>query len=223
MQLSKLNSSGVLQWTAQIIEGAVSLEATSVATDTNENVIVTGYLQGTVNFGGGNLTSAGGPDIFVAKFNSGGVHQWSQRFGDVSSQHAFSVATDASGNVIVAGYFQGTVNFGGGNLTSAGFEDIFVVKFNAGGVHQWSQRFGDSSRQNAYSVATDASGNVIVTGGFVGMVNFGGGTLTSAGSEDVFVAKFNGVGVHRWSQHFGDANSQIANSVATHASGNVVV
>jgi hypothetical protein len=195
----------------------------SVATDASRNVIVAGAFPGTVNFGGGNLTSAGGFDIFVAKFDTTGTHEWSQRFGDVTDQSAYSVATDGSGNVIVAGGFVGTVNFGGNDLTSAGLADIFVAKFDAAGVHQWSQRFGDQDNQLPKSVATDASGNVIVTGDFAGAVDFGGGSLTSAGSGDIFVAKLNSAGVHQWSQRFGDQTNQVPQSVTTDANGNVVV
>ena len=57
-------------------------------------------------------------------------HLWSKRFGDGDDQHARSVAVDASGNVIVTGYFYGTIDFGGGALTSAGGGDIFVAKFD---------------------------------------------------------------------------------------------
>ena len=115
-----------------------------VAVDGSGNVLVTGIFSGTVNFGGGNLVSAGDFDIFVAKYNASGVHQWSRRFGSAErSTSGTDVAVDGSGNVFVTGYFSGTVDFGGGNLVSAGRSDIFLAKYNANGVHQWSKRFGD--------------------------------------------------------------------------------
>ena len=50
--------------------------------------------------------------------------------------------------------------------------------------HLWSQSFGDTAHQTVQSgsVAFDASGNVVMTGSFQGTVDFGGDTLTSAGS-----------------------------------------
>jgi len=84
---------------------------------------------GTVDFGGGNLVSAGGWDIFVAKYDPAGTHLWSQRFGDTEDDHGESVATDASGNVFVTGDFFETVDVGGGNFVSAGLSDIFVAKY----------------------------------------------------------------------------------------------
>lgn len=55
-------------------------------------------------------------------------HLWSKRFGSTGSDQGFGVAVDSSGNVLATGFFEGTVNFGGGNLTSAGSGDIFLLK-----------------------------------------------------------------------------------------------
>jgi len=220
--LMKFNAAGVAQWYKGFGDTLVD-EAVSVALDASGNVVVTGNFRGTVNFGGGALVSAGLKDIFVAKFDPAGVHQWSQRFGDASDQSATSVAVDASGNVIICGAFTGTVNFGGGVLTSAGSTDIFVAKFNAMGAHQWSRRFGGVLSQLGNSVAVDASGNVTVCGYFADTVDFGGGTFISAGNIDAFVAKFSASGVHQWSRSFGDPNWQDATAVAVDASGAVLV
>ncbi|MDH3217262.1 MAG: hypothetical protein OEN01_13420, partial [Candidatus Krumholzibacteria bacterium] len=187
------------------------------------NVVVTGDFQGTVDFGGGNLVSAGSTDIFVAKYDASGAHQWSQRFGSTNSDAGYGVAVDASGNVVVTGEFRGTVDFGGGNLVSAGSDDIFVAKYDASGAHQWSQRAGSTNLERGYGVAIDASGNVVVTGPFQGTVDFGGGDLVSAGSTDIFVAKYDASGAHQWSQRAGSTGGDIGQGVAVDASGNVVV
>jgi len=210
-----------LRWSNRFGD-ANNQQAYSVAVDASGNVIVGGHFAGTVNFGGANLTSLGSTDVFIAKFNNAGAHQWSQRFGDASAQTCQSVAVDASGNVLATGYFAGTVNFGGGNLTSTGSSDTFVAKFNAAGTHQWSRGFGSAGDQNGYSIVADPVGNVIVSGFFNGTINFGGPDLTSAGSTDVFIAKFSSTGFHRLSQRFGDATNDYGLSVATDPSGNMI-
>ena len=82
-----------------------------------------------MDFGGGPLTSAGGIDIFLAKFDPAGNHLWSKRFGDGFSQIGYSVTVDGADNVLFTGAFSGSVDFGGGPLTSAGGIDIFLAKF----------------------------------------------------------------------------------------------
>jgi deoxycytidylate deaminase len=220
--VAKFAADGAHLWSKRFGDGAWQ-RASAVAVDGSGNVIVTGYFDGTVDFGGGALTSAGNGDIFIAKFGPDGAHFWSKRFGDASDQYACAVAADASGNVIVTGWFDGTVDFGGGALTSAGVSDIFVAKFAADGAHLWSKRFGDASAQSAAAVAADASGNVIVTGGFDGTVDFGGDVLTDAGMGDIFVAKFGSDGAHLWSKRFGDGYWQFARGVAADGSGNVIL
>lgn len=149
-----------------------------------------GTFTDTVDFGGGPLTSAGGYDISLAKFDPHGNHIWSSRFGDIDQQQATTATVDQVGNVLVTGYFQGTVDFGAGPLISAGGFDIFLAKFDPNGNHLWSKRFGDSSTQKAFGGATDPSGNVLITGYFRDTVDFGGSLFFSAGSSDVFLAKF---------------------------------
>jgi hypothetical protein len=188
--------------------------------------LVTGYFTGTVDFGGGPLTSAGGYDIYVAKLSGvDGAHLWSRRFGSTSHDVGYGIAADASGNVLVSGYIQGTVDFGGGPLTSAGGYDIFVVKLSgANGAHLWSQRFGDTDHDLGYDVAADRSGNALLAGNFSGTVDFGGGPLTSAGSRDIFVAKFSGAdGSHLWSKRFGATDYDVPYAVTADGSGNVIV
>ncbi|MCH2635427.1 MAG: SBBP repeat-containing protein, partial [Acidimicrobiales bacterium] len=93
----------------------------------------TGYFQGTVDLGAGDVTSAGSNDVFVTKLNAAGVHQWTTTLGGTNDDRPQSVAVDGSGNVHVTGYFQGTVDFGAGDVTSAGSADVFVVKLNSAG------------------------------------------------------------------------------------------
>ncbi len=218
--LAKYSPTGTHLWSQHF--GSTSGDyGFSVATDASGNVFMTGYFNETVDFGGGNLVSAGARDIFLAKYSPTGTHLWSQRFGSPSADIGVSVATDGSGNVFMSGNFKETVDFGGGDLVSAGSSDIVVAKYSPTGTHLWSQRFGSTGVENGRSVATDASGNVFMTGPFQGTVNFGGGALVSAGGRDIFLAMYSPTGTHLWSQRFGSTGDDFGNEVATDASGNV--
>ena len=220
--VSKYSPTGATLWSKCL--GGVRGGGTgrAVAVDGNGNVLVTGKLSGTVDFGTGPLTSAGASSIFVAKYSAAGVPVWSRAFGGGFNDVGNGVAVDAGGNVVIIGTAAGTVNFGGGPITANGYT-IVVAKFSPAGGHLWSRGFGDSFSNSGNAVAVDPSGNIAVTGAFSGPADFGGGTLFSSG-VDVFLAKLSPTGGHVWSRHFGAALAVHAgNGVACDGSGNVLV
>jgi len=101
--------------------------ATGVATDSSGNVYVTGST-----YGGLDGTNAGFSDLFVVKYNSSGTKQWTKQIGTSKNDRARGVATDSSGNVYVTGDTYGGLD---GN-TSAGYNDLFVVKYLDNGTKQ---------------------------------------------------------------------------------------
>lgn len=201
---------------------------TRVTTDHDGNVILAGSFSGHLNFGGGSLASAGDYDVFVAKLGPGGAHVWSKSYGDASTQTAGGVAVDSMGNVLVAGQFSGTVDFGGKSLTTGGSvnADVFITKLSPEGDHLWSFGFGDASAQFATGVAVDAAGNVFVTGSFSGTLDFSGGdggaaALTAVTETDMYLVKLDAAGNHLWSQRFGVVGENYATGVAVDGDGNV--
>jgi uncharacterized protein (AIM24 family) len=200
----------------------------SVVADSTGNVVVTGNFAGTADFGGGPLTSAGGYDIFVAKYSANGSYLWSKRFGNTSDDFGYGVAVDTNDNIILTGSFGGAVNFGGGLLTSAGGSDIFVAKYAANGSYLLSKRFGGPGKDEGHAVAVDAAnGDIIITGMFNNTADFGGGPFTCVDlAGDIFVARYSANGSYLWSKRFGGVNNNVGDSgeaVVVDASGNVVV
>jgi uncharacterized delta-60 repeat protein len=140
----KYNSSGTKQWTKQL--GSSSRDyANGIVTDSSGSVYVSGTTYGGLD---GN-TSAGNADLFVVKYNSSGTKQWTKQLGTSSTDTANGVATDSSGNVYVAGGTYGGLD---GN-TSAGDNDLFVVKYNSSGTKQWTKQLGTSSTDSANGIA----------------------------------------------------------------------
>jgi hypothetical protein len=128
---------------------------------------------------------------------------FSKRFGDAQEQHARRIAAGGSGNIVIGGWFTGTLDFGGYPLVGAGAGDGFTAMLDQNGNHVWSRRFGANGQDALFAVAVDGSGNTAVEGYFQGTADFGGGPLSSAGQNDVFVAKYDSTGTHVWSKHFG--------------------
>jgi outer membrane protein assembly factor BamB len=197
MFLVKFDTNGDHLWSRRLTGGLV--EITGVTGDAAGYTVVAGYHGSAFDFGGGPL-DADLYDVFVARYDPTGTHVWSRSFGDPGTyQYAFDVATDAAGNVFITGHFNSAVDFGGGDLISAGSWDIFVARFDQAGTHQWSRRFGDAGTQRAYSLAVDGSDAVTVAGHFFGTVDFGGGALT-ADPLDFVVFRLDEYGNHVWSR-----------------------
>ena len=205
--------------------GDTAYQATqNVAVDASGNVLLAGEFSGAANFGGDPLVSGGGVDAFVAKLDGQGAHLWSRRFGDPATQVARALAVDASGNVIFAGMYGGTVNFGGSVLASRGDLDVFVAKLDPSGAHLWSRSFGDANKQSVHDLAVDASGDIVLSGSFSGTIDLGGGALAGDHPENIFAAKLTGAdGSHVWSKAFGDAANQASTRVAFGTGGGVIL
>ena len=154
---------------------------------------------------------------------AGSAFAWAKRFGDAAPQEGRGVAVDVGGNVYVVGVFQGTVDFGGGVLTSVGANDVFVAKFDAAGTHLWSKQFGDLNNQLGLGIALDSANNILIGGAFGGTLNFGGTDLVSSGgNHDIWIAKLDTNGAHLWSQAFGaSAEDQQGWSIDVDSSNNV--
>lgn len=180
--------------------GTLQDEGTAVAVDGNGNIFAVGSFRGTADFGSDSHTSTGSTDIFVVKLDPGGNAIWSKAFGSTGGDAGRGVAVDALGNATVVGYFSGSVDFGGGVLTSTGSLDAFVASFDENGVHRYSKRFGGTGEEMARDVAIDPTGSSTVVGHFYSTIDFGGGPFTSNGCSCGFVVRFDDAGNHVWSR-----------------------
>lgn len=234
--VAKYDTNGVLQWAQQAGSGIG--RGLGIAADSSGNSHITGFFSGTMTFGSsGNqvsVTSAGGVDAFVAKFNSSGAPQWLQRAGAGSTlnDQGNSIAVDSSGNAYVTGSFQSATGFAATfspsvSLTSVGGNDIFVAKYNSAGALLWARRDGGTSDDNAAGIALDSFGNSFVVGNYQGTASFGSSgntvSLPSAGSTDIFIAKYDTNGNFVTVNQFGSTGFDGATAVAVDGAGSAYV
>ncbi len=206
--LVKFLADGTPDW-AQKFGDSTDQQARGIAVDGAGNVVIIGTRSGTVNFGGADL-SAG--DMFIAKFDSAGVHQFSDAYGADNTQPKAVTCDPASGEIFATGWFYGTLQFGSlSSMESAdqaqAYFDLFTVRFSATGMPMASKRFGAGFDEYGESLAV-AGSYAYFAGTFRGDLDFGSPNptpLTSTGNSDLFVAKLGKSSFsHGWSKRFGN-------------------
>jgi len=233
--ISSLNFLGLLLLTTGLAHAQYSLIwqepmtgsfISNIASDIQDNVVVSGNLwgNGSVVLGNMNLSNASNDAGFVAKMDANNNWLWAKKIthtGTEGSSEVIGVTTDSSGNIFITGWFWGTIKFdnitlsnaGGGKngkptnkgkptTTSTSQYDLFVAKMDPSGNFLWAAQDGTTAGADAgLAVAADQSGNVYVTGYFTQK------TLTSKGSyagtiTDIYVAKFGPTGTKLWAKSY---------------------
>jgi len=219
--VARYDSDGSLTWVKQAF-GSTDDYGVDIAVDGSGNCFVTGFFYGTATFGAGEasetvLTSAGTGDIFIAMYDRDGSLLWARHAGGTGVPAGDGIAVDGAGSCYVTGTFLGTATFGFGEanetvLSSNGGGDIFVAKYDRSGGLLWATKAGGAGLDGSRGIAVDGAGNSYATGYFSGDATFGSGEanqtdLSSTGSYDIFVAKYDRSGSLLWAtQAGGNAN-----------------
>ena len=205
----------------------------SITTDASTNVVVCGYANSQMSIatiGSQQPSWAGLTEAFLAKFDSAGVRQWGTYFGGAGNEYAYDVCIDGGGNIYIAGSTTSSASISTLGCHQQGFggnQDAFLAKYNGAGVLQWATYYGGSGVDLGWSVATDPSGNVYLTGSTSSIDSistlgchqntYGGGNL------DGFIVKFNSAGVRQWGTYYGGTFEDQGRCVAVDPSGNVYI
>lgn len=146
----KYNANGAQQWVKRYNGSGNSTDiAKSIAVDTLGNVFVTGF----------SLGAGTSYDYATIKYNSSGDSLWVKRYdygpGGNRDDRAFALALDRAGNAYVTGW-----------SSSSSFNDYATIKYSSTGNQVWLQRYNGvgNNDDNAIAIASDNSGNVIITG-----------------------------------------------------------
>ena len=187
------------------------------------------------------LQNSGDRDTFVVKYNSSGVAQWASRIaGGTGNSFGLGIAVDPTGYIYVSGFYYSTVTVYNSpgtistipTLAISGTRDAFVVKYDSSGVAQWATRIAGTGDDYGFGgITVDPTGSIYVTGYYnsnpLTVYNAPGtsGTLTlaNAGSDDVFVVKYNSSGVAQWATRIAGTGNETGYNITNDSSGNIYV
>ena len=229
--LAKLNANGVRQW-GTYFGGSQAEYLYTSCLDSYSNIYLAGWTlsSGLGSPGCHQPNNAGMEDGFIVKFNSSGIRQWSTYYGGANKDWPYSITSDISSEIIVAGTTRssgGIATTGAHRDTLWGYQDAFMVKFSNSGQRLWGTYFGGSlGGEGASSCTTDNSSNIYLCGGSQssnGIATPGthADSLypTSFPYGDAFIAKFNMNGSLIWGTYYGgESTDGISGSVVLNGS-----
>jgi hypothetical protein len=228
--LVKYDTSGLAQW-ATSINGTGTDIGYSVTTDSIGNVYISGNYTSSNSVllnNGVTLPAASTAAVFLVKYNTSGLAQWANRIDGTGSDNGYSVATDSTGNVYIAGNYVSSTVFtlnNGVTLPAASTGAAFLVKYNVNGLAQWATTVDGTSIDNGYSVTIDSTGNIYLAGQYASTTSIitlnNGITLPVVSNSAAFLAKYNANGLAQWATTVDGTAIDIGYTVKTDTSGNI--
>ncbi len=241
--ITKQDANGNFLWAVNF-GGTGSDYANAIAVDHEGSVYVTGYFTETADFNpaspgthvftspksGKRFTS----DFYVCKYDSAGIFQWVRVMGNSGDDQGTGLSFDkVTQTLVVTGDFYGTVDLGFGNspsvpLTSAGENDAFVLKLDPAGNTVWAGQLGGADYEWGTGVATDAKGDIYLTGNYTGPGDYNPDPnadfqLSFSGVWDFYVCKLDAAGNFIWAKGIGGRSEDLSRGIALDTAGNVHV
>jgi hypothetical protein len=148
-------------------------------------------------------------------------------FGTSGEEYGLRIAVDEEGNVYTAGGYESTIDFGNGKTLSANGSPavgLYIAKHNAQGEVQWVVN-GGTDHEELFYLGLDTSGNVYVSGSFLGTQTYGPNTFTTMPNEsnDNFIMKIQSDGVVAWSRHIRGPDHEHIQGMSVAENGDIYV
>ncbi len=217
--LVKYDASGSALWLNAGISNGFYNFGYGVATNSNNDVFLTGIFGEVTNFSGTVLTSVAGPDVFLARYSSSGNLIWIRQAGGSSfNEIGYDIAIDSNNDIYLVGGFSETINFAGiPPLTATSSMNAFVAKYNLSGTPQWAVIAGELNNTFGYGIALDKAGNIFV-GGTVGQFGF------KRGEQDkLFFCKLRSNGQKIWEFSAGNENINSPGGIVVNNNGEAYI
>ena len=226
--IAKFDQNGAPLW-AQSNGGTGIDFGNEIKSDGNGFIYLTGnFASPSITFGSTTLTAFGTSKSFTVKYDLNGNAVWAKGTDYTSYDQARSIAIDGNGNVFSAGtYYDYSVIIGSDTFPNQGNKDIYLSKYDQSGNFLWAISAGGFNADEVTCVATDAIGNVYITGHFYSpFISFESTVLNNAAFPgwDMYIAKYSSTGNLIW-VHSATANTfdDACTGIAIDEWGNILV
>jgi hypothetical protein len=223
--VAKYTNDGKLLWAKSPVGKG---EAQGVGTDMDGNIFIGGFFMSTISFD--DITLKSNPeksgDAFVAKYSPEGSAMWGRNFGGTDGEIA-SCETDPFGNVYLAGmFFSKTIIAENTSLINNGLINSFIAKYDKNGKLIWTKSAGGNNGEKPATATrefyVDENGSAFCTGSNWSEFTFAGQTIkTVAGSEDIFLLKYDKDGNEIWGLDYGGSGRNAGRGITTDKNGNI--
>ncbi len=203
--VATFSAQGQCLW-AKRFSGPYEQQTRSIAIDDRGNIALAGVFKGEVSFDAHTLTEQRPTDYcgFLTKLDESGRVLWCKRLGDPHAEQGSVVTFDRTiGDLLVAGFIRNKLP---SDVSREMRSICLFARYDRSGILQWSKTIGGVFCQ---SLDAAPDGRILFTGHFDKSVDFGLGTLTSAGGNNIVAAMFTPDGAALWAKRFGDRRQQV--------------
>ncbi|MBN2612053.1 MAG: SBBP repeat-containing protein [Bacteroidales bacterium] len=164
-----------------------------IAIDAQDNILIGGTLSDSVEFG---KTTAGnkGNSLFLAMLDKNGKATWVSTIPYTRNASLHLLQATPAGDIFLAGEFNGKLTIDGVDYSSAGRNDIFVLKAGQNGKLTLLSAFGSDEDENITALSADVTGNLYLCGNCKKGFSLGEVILDDPGPQNksnVFIIRYN--------------------------------
>lgn len=192
--LLKTNTDGNYEWTKEF-KGKGYLEGLILQVASNHNILVGINYNNILTTGDTILNAEAQLEAAVLSYSKKGDFAWITRLHSPTKSRIMDAQLFGSGNLVVAGYFRGSLEANNLTLISdQSWDELFILQMDEAGKVIWYDNPGSDAPSFCKSFAIDKQGNIILAGGFRNEITFKGNKLSSAGGTDILIAKYESCG-----------------------------
>nr|WP_321485489.1 T9SS type A sorting domain-containing protein [uncultured Draconibacterium sp.] len=185
-------TNGETNW-VKYIQGDDYIEGVQLAVSEDNSVTACINYSKNITLPDTTLSTSALEDVVIVNYSGAGTQNWLKQLKSPVVCYAMDALQTRNGKLLLTGYFRDKYSFGTDNILADNDnaeESMFLVQLDKKGELSWHDHPGEQASAFGKSLTIGSQGDIYMAGGFKNEISFNGEKLTSAGKEDVLVAKY---------------------------------